>query len=141
MVFKMINKKTIKRLALLVLSFLVITNLYFIETSYVSARDYGLDTAAGKVDAYNDSKAAIATSGASSYLTTRIGSIIGTVLSFVGAIFLLIIVFAGISWLMAGGNEEKIKKAGKLLTNSIIGLLIVLAAYTITAFLGGIVSP
>jgi len=35
----------------------------------------------------------------------------------------------------AQGNEQQVTKAKDLITNSIIGLIIVLAAYAITAFI------
>jgi len=56
-------------------------------------------------------------------------------LSLLGLIFLILIIFAGFKWMTSGGNEEDIKKAQKLLTNSIIGLIIILAAWSITVYL------
>jgi len=38
--------------------------------------------------------------------------------------------------MMAEGNEQKVGKAKDLITNAIIGLIIVFTAYAITAFLG-----
>jgi len=64
-----------------------------------------------------------------------VGTVIGIILSFVGTIFFILIVFAGFSWMTAGGNEEKVSKSIKSLTNAIIGLLITVAAYFITWFI------
>ena len=63
-----------------------------------------------------------------------IANIVKYLLSFLGVIFVILIIYAGFLWMTAGGNEEKIKKAKGLITNATIGLLIVLAAYTITHF-------
>jgi len=63
-----------------------------------------------------------------------IGRIIGVVLAFVGVIFLILIIYGGILWMTAGGNEEKIKKAKSILTTALIGLVIILTGYTITSF-------
>jgi len=63
-----------------------------------------------------------------------VGTVIGVILSFVGAIFFILIVFAGFGWMTAGGNEEKVGKSIKQLVNGIIGLLITVAAYFITWF-------
>ena len=69
---------------------------------------------------------------------TNIGQIaaqgIQVVLGFLGVIFLGLTLMAGFKWMTAGGNEEDIKKAQKTLKAAIIGLIIVLAAYTITYF-------
>lgn len=65
-----------------------------------------------------------------------IGVIIGVILSFLGVIFLLLIIYGGFLWMTAAGNEEKVTKAKKIIQNSIVGLIIVIAAYAITVFVG-----
>jgi hypothetical protein len=62
-------------------------------------------------------------------------NIIRTVLSFLGIIFLILIITGGYQWMTAGGNEETIGKAKKRIINATIGLVIVLAAYAITYFI------
>ena len=62
------------------------------------------------------------------------GRFIFLFLGSLSAIFLLLIIFAGISWMMAAGNEEKIKKARTTMVHATIGLIIVLAAFLITNF-------
>ena len=59
---------------------------------------------------------------------------IKVVLGFLAVIFLGLTLMAGFKWMTAGGNEEDIQKAQKTLKAAIIGLIIVLAAYTITYF-------
>ena len=66
-------------------------------------------------------------------LSASIGGIIRAVLSMIGVIFLVLTLYAGILWMTAAGNEEKVTKAGNILKSSVIGLLIVVAAYGITA--------
>ncbi len=64
-----------------------------------------------------------------------IGAIIRVALSFMGVIFLALMVYAGILWMTARGEEEPIKKAQKIIMASIIGLIIVVSAYSITNYL------
>jgi len=66
----------------------------------------------------------------------RIGAarIIKGALTFVGTIFVILTLYAGYTWMTAGGNDEKVEKAKKLLVNSVIGLIVVLSAYSITWF-------
>lgn len=59
---------------------------------------------------------------------------IQVVLGFLAIIFLGLTVYAGFNWMTAAGNDENIKKAQATLKAAVIGLLIVLAAYTITYF-------
>ncbi len=65
-----------------------------------------------------------------------IGKIIGVILSFLGVIFLLLMIYGGYLWMMARGNEEQVGKAKKIIVQAVIGVIIVLAAYAITAFIG-----
>ena len=61
--------------------------------------------------------------------------IITIILSVLGVVFLILIIYAGITWMTAAGNEEKAKKAKELIIEAIIGLIIVLAAYAISYFI------
>jgi hypothetical protein len=70
------------------------------------------------------------------YLTGRVGKMVGVVLSFVGVIFLVLIIYAGIKWMTSGGNDKSVESAKSLIISAIIGLIIVLGAYAITAFIG-----
>ncbi|MDP2944413.1 MAG: pilin [bacterium] len=63
-----------------------------------------------------------------------IARIINVVLQLLGVIFVILTILAGFQYMTAGGNEEKTKKAVGLLTNAVIGLLIILMAWTITRF-------
>ncbi len=69
-------------------------------------------------------------------LPGAIGSIVGAILSFIGVIFLLLTIYGGFLWMTARGNEEKVGQAKTILTSAIVGLIIVVAAYAITAFIG-----
>lgn len=53
-------------------------------------------------------------------------------LTLLGVAFLVLVAYAGFLWFSAGGEEEKITKAKGLLTNGIIGMVIILSAYGIT---------
>lgn len=59
-------------------------------------------------------------------------NIIRVLLTFVGTVVFVITVYAGFTWMTAGGDEEKITQATALLRNCVIGLAIILASYAIT---------
>ncbi len=63
-----------------------------------------------------------------------VGAIIGAFLSFLGIIFLCLIIYGGFIWMTSSGNETKILKAKEILRNAIIGLIIIIASYAITSF-------
>ncbi len=65
-----------------------------------------------------------------------IGRWLSTILGFTGTVFFILVVWSGLTWMTAAGNEESIKKAQSILKTAIIGLIIVLSAYAITRFIG-----
>lgn len=67
-------------------------------------------------------------------LPQTIGQIIKALLSIIGIVFMGYVIYAGQLWMTARGNEEQITKAKAIIRGSIIGLLIVMLAYAITAF-------
>lgn len=103
---------------------------------------YGLDQSAEKIDAFKDRIGTGNNQYYSTFLQTKAGQIVGAALSFVGVIFLILMIYAGILWMTAQGNDQQIVRAKNMLINSIIGLIIIFAAYAITVFIGSeILSP
>ena len=68
-------------------------------------------------------------------LARTLGKIVNALLGFLGVLFIILIIYAGFTWMTAGGDEEKVKKAKGLLKNSVIGLAIVLGSYFIFFFI------
>ncbi len=62
------------------------------------------------------------------------GSIISAFLSILGVIFIGFIIYAGYTWLTSRGEADKVNTAKSILRTSIIGLIIILAAYAISIF-------
>lgn len=67
-------------------------------------------------------------------LVSIIGTVITVLLSLLGVIFLLLLIYGGVLWMTSRGNDEAVTKAKQILTDSIIGLIIILAAYAISRF-------
>ena len=61
--------------------------------------------------------------------------IIRSALQLIGIVFVVLVVYAGFLWMTAGGEEDKISKAKKLLYDGVIGLAIILSAYAISFFI------
>jgi hypothetical protein len=72
--------------------------------------------------------------GSADSLNSGIGLIIGVLLSLLGVIFLGFTIYGGIMWMTAEGEEARVEKAKSIIANSLIGLVIVLAAYAISVF-------
>lgn len=82
-----------------------------------------------------DSRSGLPNIGGGS-IPTLIGNWLAIILGFTGTIFFILVVWAGLTWMTAAGNQENIKKAQDILKTAIIGLIIVLSAYAITRFIG-----
>ena len=95
----------------------------------------GAALAVGPFDAANNNLgSALNTTGLSRDISTSVGTVVKGVLAVVGTVFLLLTVYAGVLWMTAQGNEDKVTKAKGTIEAAVIGLFIVMAAYAITAF-------
>lgn len=114
--------------------FILINGWFFTDLIKVNALTNdpltGLNQSVNKVDAYKDQ------SIDDNFVQNKTGQVINIVLSFIGVLFFILMIYAGILWMTARGNDQQIAKAKDLLINAIIGLIITLAAYAITSFIG-----
>lgn len=65
---------------------------------------------------------------------TTAAQIIRTSLGLLGILTTCIILYAGFKWMTAGGSEENVTEAKKMLSSAVIGLLIIMSAYAISTF-------
>lgn len=68
-------------------------------------------------------------------LANKVGQIIGMVLSVFGIVFLCLVIYSGIQWMTAGGNEEKVSKARERIMRAAIGLGIIAMSWALTKFI------
>jgi hypothetical protein len=61
-------------------------------------------------------------------------NIINVSLGFLALIAVIIILYAGFTWMTAAGNDDKISRAKQMLFAAVVGLLIIMAAWAITLF-------
>lgn len=64
-----------------------------------------------------------------------IGQIIGAILSFVGVIFFVLMIYGGIMWMTSAGNEQRSGDALKTIISAVVGMIIVLSAYIFVSFI------
>ena len=72
--------------------------------------------------------------GGGKALMVYIGIYIQAALSFLGVLFLILMIYGGYVWMKARGNESEVTRAKDILTNAGIGLVIVVLAYAISYF-------
>ena len=73
-------------------------------------------------------------------LTYIIGGIIKAVISVIGIIFVILIIYAGFVYMTANGEDTKITKAKDLMIQGVIGMVIIVSAYAIAGFVLGLLT-
>lgn len=63
-----------------------------------------------------------------------IGGLLNIVLSVVGIVLVIYIVYAGFKYFTAGGRDEVTVEAKKIIRNAIIGIILVILAFAISNF-------
>ena len=61
--------------------------------------------------------------------------VIQGLLGIIAVIFFILIIIAGFRWMTAGGNEETVAKSKKIISNALLGILVIMFAYAITMFI------
>ena len=70
-----------------------------------------------------------------------IGRLVKTILSFVGVIFFAFVIYGGIIWMTAQGDDTKSGKAKGIIETATVGLIIIVAAYALTLFIINRLNP
>lgn len=116
--------------------FLIIFSFILFKPVFATDTSYGLNSTVsvgGLKQAFSVNNV---DSDPGKFVSTRVGVIVGAILAFIGVIFMLLIIYGGILWMTARGNEQQVEKAKSLIIQATIGLIIVLSAYAIVAFIG-----
>ncbi len=67
-------------------------------------------------------------------------NIINYVLSFLGIVFLGLVIYGGYTWMFSGGDSQKIAKAKKILINASIGAIVILLSFSIVRLVSRLVT-
>lgn len=63
-----------------------------------------------------------------------VANLINVALQISGILLVVYIIYAGYLWMTAGGEEEQVTKAKTIISACVMGLLIVLSAYSLASF-------
>ncbi|MCK4539811.1 hypothetical protein KAU09_01510 [Candidatus Parcubacteria bacterium] len=97
--------------------------------------------AQGLKDAFGNTGNAGTVAGAGGYkidgtvtAESMVAKVINIILSTLGVVFLILMLYGGYIWMTASGDEARVTKAKNLITAAIIGVIIVVSAYAISYF-------
>ena len=114
--------------------FLMIVNYYFFVIDVYRVLGAGLDDSVMvDMDSQVDN-IALNSFDTNATVGSILAVVIKTFLSLLGIIFIILILLGGYNWMTAAGEEEKVRKAQETIRRAIIGLAIIIAAYSITYF-------
>lgn len=119
-----------KRFKIFLLAFFLLAGVYAAHTTIAHAQ--GGCTDANDVLGIDCGQATGLTAEDPRILTVRI---INFALTFLGIIGVCIVLYAGFTWMTAGGNDEQVGNAKKMLISAIIGLVIIMVSYSITSYI------
>lgn len=101
----------------------------FVASQALAQKDYGLKATVSSTGGAIPNEVA-----GSSDIYGLIAAVVKIALSLIGVIFFLLIFYAGVNWMTAQGNSDKIDKSKDTIQAAAVGLIIVMAAYAITNF-------
>jgi len=112
-----------------ILILFVLISLFFIGLKSVYAQDV-YDIVSGWQDE---------TAGAAGYTEAGdpvelAGTVVQSLLSFLGVVFLILMIYAGFIYMMARGNDAEAAKARDIMINATMGLAVVFGGYAISSY-------
>lgn len=109
----------IKKYCLRFFSFIIIFGSVFFIEQYCNAQKLTLDNPLGTVTSPQ----------------ILIGRVIQTALGLVGSIALIMFVYGGLTWMLSGGNSEKVTKGKNIIVWAVIGMVVVFTSYMAVSFI------
>lgn len=71
-------------------------------------------------------------------LPNMLSTFFSVIIVVVGIVFLFMLIMGGIKWMMSEGDDKKLTAARNQVTNALVGLVIVFAAWAIIALINSI---
>ncbi len=109
------------------------------QKAFAKAVDIG-DISAGEVSPYIPSDPNMGINYYIRQLESILSNTIGFLTILAGLFFLVYFIVAGITWITAGGDAKKAEDARSRMTNGVIGLVIVVASYSIVFIIGQVLG-
>lgn len=121
-----------KKNRLLIYLFLIVSALLFFlgqESVALAATD-----AVGSAQAGLDAAASVADLKSETDAIELAGTIVKTILSFLGIIFIVLMLYAGFMRMTAQGDAKKVETSTAIIRSAIIGIIIIFVSYIVTVF-------
>lgn len=98
--------------------------LFFIFSNFVFGQEfYGATESAKKIGLKTDTD-----------LVNLTGNLLGVIFSFISVVFFILIIYSGILWMTARGNDQQTEKAKEIIIGAVAGVILIVGAFAITNF-------
>jgi type IV secretion system pilin len=119
---------------------LKVSLVYILPSSVLATGNLGSFEGLGEFTNFEKGDSIAGEDGAAVVIERILSAVIGFLTILGGLWFLIQMLVAGLSWAGAGGDAQKVEEAKKKMTNGAIGLIIMVAAYSITYIIGMILG-
>ncbi len=124
----------VKQTSVFIISFVL--TFSFVQFASATEFNQGLQSTANEAGFIGqDSSSFTNQRGTDQVIGETISKMVRIVLSVIGILFFLFMLYAGFIWMNSRGNETEAKKALSIIQQSLVGLAIVFLAYAITRFI------
>ncbi len=106
--------------------FLIVGLLVLMKPAYANSISTGVNDIAGTIGLKEDQAGV---EGAK----VKTMKIVQIVISYLGIVMMILVLYGGFVWMTAAGSEDRVKKAKEIITAAVIGVLIVVFAYAIVS--------
>lgn len=100
------------------------------ETAGTGSETAGTGGGAGSVPLHNP-----IAGGDNPDINLIIGKAINGVLGIVGSLALVMVIYGGLTWMLAAGNQTRVQKGRDILIWAVVGLVVIFSAYAIVRFI------
>ena len=72
--------------------------------------------------------------GGEDQVFVTIGNVVNIILGLLGIVFFILLLWAGFIWMTARGDTDKVAEATRMITQAVVGIIIILSAFAISNF-------
>jgi len=110
--------------------------LFFANTSLAKETDLGKITGPGSRFEPNTGAEFTGEGGTGTIFENIFSTVLGIFTVIGGIMFIIYLALGALSWITAGGKQEQLEKARNQMTNGLIGLIVLVAAYSLFYIIG-----
>lgn len=127
----MFSSRLMRSFALVCTVFLIVLVPLSISAQGFTSKDTGLEESANRAGFFTNLPCRSQPGGCLPYFA---GNVINAGLGLFGSIFFALVLWGGVKYMTARGDDKRVTDARETIKNAVIGLIVTIAAYSIATF-------